>query len=375
MDGRILVLDDSENFCRELADVLEQQFFVVIAKSCFDAEAICEHWKPDVIVLDITDVQTGIAACKQLKASLGIPIIFAAEDPSFEAQIDPFEAGATDMLAKPVMSKPLIYKVSQAIESQRRNQEFQEEKNNLQTMAMGFLSSLGESGVLMNFVRSSIRCKTYEELAEKLTDATRELGISCFGEVRGSNSDSVKFRSEGASTPLEESVIAQLSSMGRIFQFKSQLIVNFPQVSMVVFNLPMDNEDLVGKIRDNVAILVETTDALCENVQVRQSASAHAEQLQLALMEANSAAQSLNSKMKQTMLDTRILLQELEDNVNRAHSWLGTTSDQERAISSMMDDSIQRITKTISQTDFDEHMNRVLAAMSVSSQSNDLELF
>jgi hypothetical protein len=143
----------------------------------------------------------------------------------------------------------------------------------------------------------------------------------------------------------------------------------------VVFNLPTDNDDQVGKIRDNVAILVETTDALCENVQVRQNASAHAEQLQLALMEANSAAQSLNGKMKQTMLDTRILLQELEDNVNRAHSWLGTTSDQERAISSMMDDSIQRITKTISQTDFDEHMNKVLAAMSVSSDSNDLELF
>jgi DNA-binding NarL/FixJ family response regulator len=375
MKGKILVLDDSDNYERELANVLQEYFFVVISKTQEDAQAIIEFWIPDVLVLDINDPKLGIGACKSLRALVDIPIIFASPDQSLATQIDVFEAGATDMLSKPVLAQALIHKVDQAIAVQQQRLADREEKQQLQTMAMGFLSNLGQSGILMNFVRESIRCKTFDELAEKLVIASQELGISCFGEIRGPNGYSVQFRSSGDTSPLESSVIAQLSSMGRIFQFKSQLVVNYPQVSMVAFNLPLDSEDDVGKIRDNIAILAETTDALCENVQVRQSASAHAEQLQFALMQANSAAVVLRDTMKLTMMDTRILLQELEDNINRAHSWLGTTNDQERAISSMMDESIQKTLERISAADIDEQINKVLAAISVSSSDNDLELF
>lgn len=375
MNGRILVLDDSDAFRRELADVLEAEFEVVIVKSRLDALALCEHWLPDTIVLDIENVDEGIEACYRLNAINDVPVVFAASAPNLEIQMAALEAGACDMLVKPVASQPLLHKVRQAVQNRKKQQQFETEQANLQTMAMGLLSSLGESGTLMNFVRSSIRCKSYEELAERLVEAVRELGIACFGEVRGSGGALVRFSSDGVSSELEESVVAKLTSMGRIFQFSSRLVVNYPQVSIVIRNMPKDSEQ-AGKVRDNIAILAETADTLCENVQMRQNASAHAERLQLAMMHANTAAISLRDSTKQMLLDTRILLQTLEDNVHSAHSWLGTTADQENAISAMMDESIQSILSTISRVDIDEQMGAILSAMSVGDQEdNDVELF
>ena len=228
----------------------------------------------------------------------------------------------------------------------------------------------------MNFVRASICCKSYDELAQRLLEAVRELGIDCYGEIRQSAAEPVRFSSDGVFNPLEETVIVKLMSMGRIFQFSSRLVVNFPQVSIIVRNLPKDSDEQAGKIRDNIAILAETADALCENVQMRQNASAHAERLQLAMMQANTGAIALRDSTKQMLLDVRLLLQELEDNVHRAHSWLGTTSDQEQAISAMMDDSIQHILKTISCVNIDEQMAAILNAMSVGNlDTHDVDLF
>lgn len=376
MKGRILVLDDSNTFRRELASVLETQFEVVIVQTRADALALCEHWLPDTIVLDIENLADGIEACRELSAINDVPVVFAASTPSLEIQVAALEAGACDMLAKPVEPQPLLHKIRLAIHNRHKYLQSEAERTNLQSMAMGFLSSLGQSGTLMNFVRASIRCKTHQELADMLMEAVRELGITCFGEIRQSGGLPVRFSSDGASSELEEMVMAKLTSMGRIFQFSSRLVVNFPQVSIVVINLPKDSDEQAGKIRDNIAILAETADALCENVEMRKNASAHAEQLQLAMMQANTGAISLRDNTKQMLLDVRLLLQELEDNVHRAHSWLGTTSDQEAAISAMMDDSIQAVLQAISRVNVDEQMDAILQTMSVgSSDNNDLELF
>ena len=375
MKGRILVLDDSNSFRRDIASVLETEFEVVIVQNLLDAVALCEHWLPEALVLDIENIASGIDACQQLSAINEVPVIVAATAPSLDAQMAMLEAGAVDLLLKPVAPQPLLHKVRLAIQNRKRQLRLESERADLQSMAMGFLSSLGQSGILMNFVRASIRCRSYEELSERLMDAVRELHINCFGEIRRPDGLPVRFRSDGVSTSLEESVMAKLSTMGRIFQFSSRLVINFPQVTIVVQDLPKEADEETGKIRDNIAILAETTDALCENVQMRQSASAHAEQLQLAMMQANTAALSMRDDMKRMLLDARLLLQELEDNVNRAHSWLGTTADQERAISAMMDESVQKVLGTISRINIDEKMGAILATMAVSDTSSDVDLF
>ena len=49
--------------------------------------------------------------------------------------------------------------------------------------------------------------------------------------------------------------------MERVFQFRDRLVINFPLVTLVVVNLPKDDADRVGRLRDHLAGLAEGANA------------------------------------------------------------------------------------------------------------------
>lgn len=374
--GKILVVDDDRVTRAIHSAMLAKQFEVFLAASGEEALAICAEQQLDLIILDVEmPGLNGYETCRKIREASTLPIIFATAHSSLESQLEAFDAGGNDIISKPISQDLLLRKAALAIKTHVGHQRLLEEKNSLHTMAMGFLSSMGENGVLLNFLRSSIQCRTYDNLAEKLVDAARDLGIQCYGIIRHADGQ-VKFRTEGESSPLEESVLAQLSTMGRLFQFKRQLVVNYDKVSIVVSNIPLEIPEKVGAIRDNVAILAETAEALCDNVSMRQESMMRAEQLQIALISAASSVETLRRKHAIVMGDTRILLQELTDNIEKAHSWLGTTTDQEIAISNTMDYSVLKILNLLSTSgQFKEEFDHLLVSLNGPQCENEADLW
>lgn len=374
---RVLVVDDDRFFRMLLESNLSKHFEVSLAASGEEALALCAESLPDLIVMDIEmGGMNGFEACRKIREISTVPVIFATSHNSLDFQLDAFDAGASDIVGKPVSQPLLLRKAALAIEMHSAAQRLQEEKQNLQNMAMGFLSTVGENGVLMNFIRSSIQCRSYEQLADKVVEATRDLGLQSFGVIRHS-AGTVSFRSDGLATSLEADILSKLSSMGRLFQFKKQLVVNYEHVSIAITNLPEDSPERVGSIKDHLAILAETAEALCDNVGMRQESAVRAEQLQVALIGAVSAVESLRARHISMLTDTRLLLQELVDNVEKTFSWLGATTEQEKTIANTMDYSIQRILDLIStRGQYDTEFEHVLSAMRGNQQSSgDADLF
>ncbi|MDP2751955.1 MAG: hypothetical protein Q8O31_05035, partial [Rhodocyclaceae bacterium] len=143
-------------------------------------------------------------------------------------------------------------------------------------------------------------------------------------------------------------------------------------------NMPGEAEEpeRAGQLRDDIAILAETTEALCDNVDMRQESMRRAEQLQVALGGAVATIEALRNKYLRTMGDTRLLLQELVENVERRYGALDTNQEQEIAISETMDESVQRILSLLSgEGNFDEQFNHVLDALRGGNEQNEIELF
>ncbi len=374
--GKVLVVDDDRVTRTIHHAMLVKQFDVVLACSGDEALSICADQSLDLIILDVEmPGLNGYETCRKIRESSTLPIIFVTAHSSLESQLEAFDAGGNDIICKPVSQDLLLRKAALAIKTHVGHQRLLEEKNSLHSMAMGFLSSIGENGVLLSFLRSSIQCRSYDSLAEKLVDASRDLGIQCYGIIRHADGQ-VKFRTEGESSPLEESVLGQLSTMGRLFQFKRQLVVNYDKVSIVVSNIPLESPEKAGTIRDNVAILAETAEALCDNVSMRQESMMRAEQLQIALISAVSAVQTLRNKHSMVMGDTRMLLQELIDNIEKAHSWLGTTTDQEIAISNTMDESVLKILNLLSTSgQFNDEFDHLLSALNGPQSESEADLW
>ena len=65
--------------------------------------------------------------------------------------------------------------------------------------------------------------------------------------------------------PLQASVMATMRNMGRIFEMKSRAVVNFDHVSILIYNMPTDDPEESGRIRDNLAWIGEGVDAWIAN--------------------------------------------------------------------------------------------------------------
>ena len=375
--GRVLVVDD-EGSARTLhRTALSSQFDVETASSGEQALQICHEYLPDLVLLDVSmSSMNGYETCRKLREFTDIPIIFVTTHESMEDHMQAFDAGGDDIITKPVVREILLRKVALAISRKNVHKNLTIEKNSLQHMAMNFLSAVGESGVLQKFMQSSLTCSTPKELGKYLVAAITDLGLLCNVLIRDENA-AVILTSRGEPNEIERAILEHADSMGRIFQFKQNLVVNFDRVSVIVSNMPGEDEEKSGRIRDNVAMLAEMTDTLCENVDMRQASMARAEQLQVAMTAAVMAIETLNENQHLAQMDARLLLQEMVDTLEKTYSWLGTSRQEEFKISQTMYDSVDKILKLLKTTgaESDKEFAKVLSALRDGHVGGEVDLF
>jgi len=377
ISGRVLVVDD-ERATRILhRTVLSVQFDVETASGGLEAVQICKNHLPDLVLLDVMMPEMdGYETCRQIRKFTDIPIIFATANDTLTEHLKAFDAGGDDIITKPLMREILLRKVSLAIQRKHEKTSLASEKDNLQSMAMNFLSAVGESGVLQQFMQASLTCATHEELGRHLVTAISNFGLECSVMIWNENAPAV-LTSHNLASELERAILEQSSTMGRIFQFRQKLVVNYDQVSVIVNNMPMDESEKTGRLRDNITMLTEMTDTLCSNVSMRQTSHSRAEQMQIAMTTGFFTIKSLRELAGNTQADTRLLLQKLVDHVEKTYTWLGTSRDQEEKISEAMYASVENILTLLETagTQSNEKFDQLMLAMRTDQDSGDADLF
>ena len=335
--GQILVVDDNPIIVESLRQALQASFQVATANS---GEACLEMLKdesnrPDLIFLDIEmGGIDGFETCRRLRQQSNVPVIFVSSHDELPDLIEAFDSGGDDFVVKPFDPQVLLRKAQRIVERHSAKMMLKSEKDSLQSMAMGFLRNLGDTGVLLTFMRSSLDVTSYDDLAQRLLEATNQYGVRCHVQVRHATGSCTR-TAAGKALPLEESVIEKSASMGRIFQFGRRMVVNYSAVSILIIDLPND-EDERGKLRDNVAILAETAEAIAETIAMRQESAHRAEALQAAVSETADAVDALRELLRKQQSDAYQRLTGMIDDVEKSYINLGLTDLQESRVSNIV---------------------------------------
>ena len=374
--SRVLVVDD-DSMLRAFYDaVLTPQYEVHAAESGEEAIEVSKMLKPDLILLDV-DMPglNGYDTCRKLREFSTAPIVFATALQDMEEHLRAFDAGGDDILTKPLLPEILLRKVGLALKLKHVQEKLVEEKAYLQDRANDYLSSMGENLALLNFVRASLKCRSFDELVQNLAQAMRDVALEGSVVIRHGG-ESTFMTTHGPATALEQSILDKSRSMGRKFQFKRNLVVNYEKVSIIVSNMPPEGTERNQQIRDNIGVLAETAEAFCENVDMRKVSMERAESMQIALFEASKTVESIRDKQTQLFMAVRLLLHGLTDKIEQSYSWLGTSSDQEAAISAAMNDSVQQILEVLtSGSQMNEQFAAVVNIMKGGDKQNEIDLF
>lgn len=215
----------------------------------------------EVLIIGSGLREEGAEICRRARAlSSKLHILKVLDHYSQEAHRDALANGASDVVSAdrlPTGLEMRLQPIRQALELRR---ELNEQLGYAQKTAFAAMSSMGELGIVLEFLNKSFTCSAPLALSNLLLDAVEKYDLKGIVRVGIKESTHVYSRA-GIDQPAEAKIMEHTLTMGRIFEFRDRGSYNFSKVSLVVMGMPLEDTDRCGRLRDNLALLVEAADS------------------------------------------------------------------------------------------------------------------
>ncbi len=258
---RVAVVEDTETQRLMLGHALGKNFDVSLFGSG-EEFLMCETVF-DAVLLDIEMlVIDGYETCRALRdaGQTDTPVIFVSSHNEPEDRIQAYQAGGDHFLSKPINVSELVYKVESVIAHRNALRELKSQNEKAQQVAFSAMDGMGGLGVIIEFFRKSAKANDYKAIADLVIDSLKSWGLRGGIQIRGLAGE-VETSTDDVISPLQATVMATMRNMGRIFEMKSRAVVNFEHVSILVYNMPTNDPEEQGRVRDNLAWIGEGVDS------------------------------------------------------------------------------------------------------------------
>ncbi len=367
MPLKVLIVDDDGDFRAMTTSGLSELFEVKQADSGAHALQLTTEFTPHIALIDVNmPDMNGYQVCQALKAAApDIRVLFVSGDNTFDARVAAHDAGADDFIPKPFRLAELKLKMATLERTIKDSHRLIEQVKSATDVAKLALSSSGEMGGVVDFIKRASACKDSESLLKVLVTASAStFQLSTSAQIRY-NDEQKTLNSEGRSSPIEGEVMRSYSKDSQhIFSVGRRLVINYPRVTLQVKNMPNDDPDRCGRLRDHLAIVVEAAEKRLDGMTLeRQAHLRHATTL--------TAVASIQQVMVELEADYRrqggisqTLLDDLKTDVEYALMSLGLTDAQEQSLMKIIAKNADKAAAVYSQgLALDEKFQTILTAL------------
>ena len=334
-DKTVLLVDDDPDLVNVHSAYLELLGFnSLIATNGKEALGLLEK-EADNIDIILSDVEmpemSGYEFCRTVKESekvKEIPFLFVSGHTNLEEKLKGYGVGGDDYINKPITPEELSLKINTLLEAKQKNRQLTDqlaETHNTAMQAMTYSSDLGQ---IMEFYKSSLQAESYEQLADYLFAAANNYGLKVTLHII-SPEKTLTLKEGGEASPLEANVIELSRPKGRYFDFGSRTVINFSEFSLLIKNMPVDDPERYGTVKDILGTLCNAIEA---RIKVINSNSA-AEKNEEILETVKSTLQQVEDLFKKVQQGNLTAIETLSDELEEAMlTSLGLNEAQEDSI-------------------------------------------
>ena len=181
----ILVVDDDNRIRDLLKEYLnENKFIVSTSENAENAKFKLEHFKFDLIVLDVMmPGQNGFDFAKEIKKNLKIPIIFLTAKGEVEDRIKGLEIGVDDYISKPFEPKELLLRIKNIISKNKII-----DLNTKYTVGAALID-LNKMNIKIDEMNKKINMSEKKVLIEMLSNPGKTFSREEIGKISGINQE------------------------------------------------------------------------------------------------------------------------------------------------------------------------------------------
>ncbi len=339
----VFVVDDDPLVLEIIATILEPECQI----STFDSAEACwaalSSTQPDLLFLDVSlPGMDGFTLCRKIKElpeHRQTPVIFVSAHDTIEERIHGYDAGGKDFIVKPFEPEELLRKLKVAqniVLTQRSLADQVREAEQLSSLVM---ASMDETGILLQFMSKLIAMETQREIAGELLELLRRYRLDGVVQTRAGD-QALTVSAAGVDLPLEVAIIEHVRKQGRIFEFRSRCVHNFERITLMINNLPLEDPDYCGRLRDHLSVAAQGADSRLKAIQDEQG-------IQSALSSVSSTLRELRDAHQRNAADSTQLINALQDTLLNSFYKLGLTDNQERFLQDMVSDFMARMAELL----------------------------
>ena len=340
----ILVIDDDKITHSFIKRALENLFILHDVFSGDEGLQAAKDLKPDIILLDVEmPGKNGYEVCELLKtseATQNIPVIFLSANRELRDVMLGFVAGADDYIVKPFQADALRAKLNVISRYHEQNEELSHQVEVAQKTAYTALTGTSDLGQVIRFVEQCYDITNYNGLAQALFQVTNTLQLSCTLLIKSIEGDDFHSSKSLAIPPLERELITTLHDEKRFIDFGGRTQINYKNISVLIKNMPLDDADRYGRIKDLFPAMLGTADAKITQLDTLNALISNTDEINGSFLmvtdSLNKIKKSINDNQKHNIKIMRDMMMELDLQLPK----MGLESDQEQYILDRIDNAI-----------------------------------
>lgn len=355
----LYVIDDDSLTAQMIEDVLGEQYEVRSCLNPLQALQQVVELKPQLILLDINMPEMdGYEVCRRLKEDFDtqdIPVMFLSGLTTLEDRMAAYDAGGEDFMAKPLEFALLGAKLEAMSRHRQQREALAQQASYATATAMTAMSNAAEMGQVVQFARKVMLCGDMTCLAKELLEVSDSYGLSAAVALRN-QSGTLEMNQQGELSAMESGVLQLIATCGRIVAMGQRAAFNYGGVTLMIRNMPLEDEERLGRLRDYLAAVAELAAARLETLALADLAESRGAMLALqqqvvareaSLRKVLDSVQASVTAMEQQRRDDRFLatalLESMLGDLEREFIHLGLTDSQEAKLSMVLRSASDRI--------------------------------
>lgn len=271
---KILSVDDDDASQRLIQNSLVPDFEVICAMSGEQAISNTHAISPDIILLDVNmPGKNGFETCTELRqtySSTDIPILFISAEGELNHRLKGYQSGGDDFIVKPFDIEELKSKILTLANFSQQSKSIKNNCEQFRSAMMTALTNSSEIGEVLRFIKNTFEADSNHALAELIIDFCESYNLRCSLQIR-SNGLCENFSCRGEPSALERDILFQAQHAERIISSGNNTLFNSPQISLLIKHMPIDNEELYGRLKDHLAMILDGAIACLNRLELATS--------------------------------------------------------------------------------------------------------
>ena len=357
--NRVLIIDDDRFTQNVLRKYLCKTYDTRTADNGAMGIKVANSWSPDIILLDVEmPGQNGYEICDELKrqeTTSNIPVVFLSGKSSVRERMLGFEVGADDYLTKPCEPEFLQQKLTKITDAYLKRATLVRSAEQAEKTAMEAMSTSFELGKAVRFVEQSYNVRNYDELAQALTSVVTDLGLNCAAMFTCCDGQRFYGDQQRPISPIEEDLLHMMHSEQRFVDFGCRTLINYPQVALLIKNMPLEDRTRYGRIKDTLPFVLGACDAKVRILDAENALKTQSEHLSRSASGLEKLLKQVSATVTTNQNNVRAIMLNLTTELSTQLHKMGLEGDQEDYVLKQIDIAANRLHEEANSVDSVEH--------------------